>query len=96
MFDTILSLRRIFVLMSKFYSNVSTHIIFTFRKQVREQLTINSSMFELPSRDVVVEEQVDLAKCAVFRLREAEPAPDEAKKVGAGIEETSFGSPVPG
>ena len=53
-------------------------------------------MFELPSRDVVVEEQVDLAKCAVFRLREAEPAPNEAKKVGAGIEETSFGSPVPG
>lgn len=53
-------------------------------------------MFELPSRDVVVEEQVDLAKCAVFRLRKSEPTPDEAKKVGAGIEETSFGSPVPG
>jgi hypothetical protein len=53
-------------------------------------------MFELPSRDVVVEEQVDLAKCAVFGLRKPEPAPDEAKKVGASVEETSFGSPVPG
>ena len=52
-------------------------------------------MLELSSRDVVIEKQVDLTKCAVFGLWEAEPTPDEAEEVCASVEETGFSSPVP-
>lgn len=60
-----------------------------------EQLTINLGMLELSCMDVVVEEQVNLSESAVLRLRKAEPTPDVAEKVGACIEQTCFGSPVP-
>jgi hypothetical protein len=45
---------------------------------------------------MVIEEQVNLTKRAVFGLRKTEPAPDVAEEVCSSIEETSFGSPVPG
>lgn len=45
---------------------------------------------------MIVKEQVDLAESSVLSLRESEPAPDIAKKVGPCVEKTSFGAPVPG
>ena len=44
---------------------------------------------------MVIEEQIDFAKGAVFGLREAEPTPDKAEEVRASIEKTSFGTPIP-
>jgi hypothetical protein len=45
---------------------------------------------------VIIEKHVNLAKSAILRFRKAEPAPQVTEKVGAGIKETSFGSPIPG
>lgn len=59
-------------------------------------LTVDLGLLEFPCRDVVVEEQIDLAKCAILGLGEAEPAPEVAKEIGARVEETSFGTPIPG
>ena len=59
-------------------------------------LTIDFGMFEFSSKDAVIEKQVDLTKSAVFGLRKAEPAPDKAKKICTSVEETGFGTPVPG
>jgi hypothetical protein len=44
---------------------------------------------------MIIKEHVNLAKRAIFGLRKAKPAPNVAEKVGAGIKETSFGSPIP-
>jgi len=71
-------------------------ILPTARPKVRGRLTINFGVLELPCRNLVVEEQVDLAKGAVFGLGKAEPAPYVAEEVSTSVEETSFGSPVPG
>ena len=60
-----------------------------------KRLTVNSGILELPRRNLVVKQQVNLAKSAVFRLREAEPAPNVAEKIGPGVEQTGFGSPIP-
>lgn len=63
---------------------------------VEKKLTINFGILELPRGNVVVEQQIDLTKCAVLGLGKAEPAPDVAEKICACIEKTSFGSPIPG
>lgn len=57
---------------------------------------VHCGILELACGDVVVEHQINLSKGAAFRLRQAKPAPDVAQKVGAGIEQTSFGAPIPG
>ena len=44
----------------------------------------------------MVEEQVNLAKCAILGLRKSKVAPNIAEEVGASVEETRLGSPVPG
>lgn len=53
-------------------------------------------MFELSRRNVIIKEQVNFAKRAVLGLGKAEPTPNVAEKVGAGVKEGGFGSPVPG
>lgn len=59
-------------------------------------LTINFGRLELSRWNEAVKEQVNLAECAVFRLRHPEPAPNVAQEVGARVEQTGFGSPIPG
>jgi hypothetical protein len=44
---------------------------------------------------MMFKEQVNFTECTVFSLGEAKPAPNIAEKICAGVEETSFGSPVP-
>jgi hypothetical protein len=44
---------------------------------------------------MVIEQQVDLAECAVLGLRKAEPTPDEAEQIRTCVEEAGFGAPVP-
>lgn len=56
---------------------------------------IHSSILEFPGEDVIVKHKVDFAKSTVFRLGQAEPAPDIAEQIGAGVEKTGFGAPVP-
>jgi hypothetical protein len=53
-------------------------------------------MLELPRWNTVIEQHVELAKSAVLAFWEAEPAPNVAQKVGSGVEQSSFGTPVPG
>jgi hypothetical protein len=50
------------------------------------KLTIHLGVLEPPCRNLVIEEQVNLAESAVLGLGQAEPAPDIAEQVGAGIE----------
>jgi hypothetical protein len=57
---------------------------------------VNGCADELARVDVVIEQQVNLAKGKPLCLWQTEPAPYIAEQVGAGIEQTSFGSPVPG
>jgi len=57
---------------------------------------VNLGILELPRRNVIIKEQVNLAKCAVLGLGKAEPAPTVAEKVCASVEEPGFGSPIPG
>lgn len=45
--------------------------------------------------NVVVEEQVNLTKAAVLRLRKTEPTSNVAEKIGSSVEESGFGSPIP-
>ena len=45
--------------------------------------------------NMIIKKHVNLAKGAILRLRQAEPAPNVAEKVGASIKEASFGSPIP-
>lgn len=59
-------------------------------------LTIDFGILEFPRGNVVVEQQIDLAECAVLGLGKAEPAPDVAEKVCASVEKASLGSPIPG
>ena len=61
-----------------------------------EGLTVNHGVFELPCWNMVVEQQVNFTKGTIFGLGKAVPAPDVAYQVRAGVEETSFSSPVPG
>ena len=65
-------------------------------KHAKGQLTINFRILELSRRDLVIEEQVDLTERSVLGFWEAVPAPDVAEQIRAGVEETGFGSPVPG
>ena len=66
------------------------------QEQIREPLTVNFGRPEFSCLNAIVKEQVNLAECAVLGLRKAEPAPDVAEKVGAGVEEAGFGTPIPG
>lgn len=59
------------------------------------KLTIDFSFLPLPCGDFVFKEQVDLAKCTVFGLWETEETPDDTEQVGACVEQTGFGAPVP-
>ena len=59
------------------------------------ELTINVSRSELPRMNMMIEQQVDLAKRPTLRLRKSEPAPDVAEQVGPCVEESRFGSPIP-
>lgn len=61
-----------------------------------QRLTVNLSILELSRRNAIIKEQVNLAEGAVLGLGKAEPAPDIAEKVCAGVKEAGFGSPVPG
>jgi hypothetical protein len=65
------------------------------RSRVNEQLTVHLGILELSRGNAIIEEHVNLTKGAILGLRKAEPAPNVAEKVGAGIKETSFGSPIP-
>lgn len=86
---------------SLYHDNILRSILHMIDVQLRILLVlmsklINLGVFEHARRDLVIEEQVDLAKAAVFGLRETEPAPDVAEEVGSGVEEAGLGSPVPG
>lgn len=56
---------------------------------------IHSGVLELACGDMVVKHQVNLSKGPVLGLGQAEPTPDVAQKIGAGIEKTGFSTPVP-
>jgi hypothetical protein len=87
----------IIVLMGKFCDLALTVASFLPREaKAQERLTVNFGIFEHSRWNVIIKQQVNLAECAVLGLGKAEPAPDVAKKVGAGVKETSFGSPIPG
>jgi hypothetical protein len=60
-----------------------------------EQLTVNSGTAELAGGNLVLEQQVDLAKRSILGLGQSEPTPNEAEEVGAGVEEGGFRAPVP-
>jgi hypothetical protein len=60
------------------------------------QLTINFSILELSCGNLIIKEQVDFTKGAILGLGQAEPTPDIAEKVGSGVKESGFSSPVPG
>jgi hypothetical protein len=66
------------------------------RNKARERLTVNFRVLKLPRRNVIIKKQVDLAKGAVFSLGKAEPAPYITEKIGASVEKSGFGSPIPG
>jgi hypothetical protein len=53
-------------------------------------------MLELPRRNFIIKEQINLAKRAVLGLGKAEPAPNVAEKVCASVKEPGFGTPIPG
>lgn len=57
---------------------------------------IDLGVLELASRDFVFKQNVNLAKGTVLGLGQTEPAPDKAEQVGAGVEQTRLGTPVPG
>ena len=57
---------------------------------------VNGCAGEFASVNVVVEQQVNLAKGEPLCLWQTEIAPDIAKQVGARVEQTSFGAPIPG
>jgi len=56
---------------------------------------VDLGILELSRVNVIIKEHVNLSKRAILGLRKAEPAPKVAEEVGAGIKETSFGSPIP-
>lgn len=60
-----------------------------------EKLTFDSGSLELARRHVVSEKQIDFTKGSVLSLWEPEPAPNIAEQISAGVEEASFGAPVP-
>jgi len=60
-----------------------------------DQLTVGLCGPELSSWDFVFEQQINFAETAIFCLWQAEPAPDVAEQICAGVEETGFGTPVP-
>lgn len=60
-----------------------------------QRLTFNSGSLELACGHMISKEQVDFAKGAILGLRQAEPAPYIAEEVGACIEESGLGAPVP-
>lgn len=62
---------------------------------VDQRLTFNSGSLELARRHMISKEQIDFAKGAILGLRKAEPAPQIAEEVGASIEESGLGAPVP-
>ena len=59
------------------------------------QLTVNFSASELPSRDLVLKEKINLAEASALGLRETEPAPEVAEQVSTGVEQGSLASPIP-
>jgi hypothetical protein len=60
-----------------------------------DQLTVSFCSLELSCRDLVFEQQVNLAETTIFSFWQAEPAPDVAKQIRAGVKETGFGAPIP-
>lgn len=60
------------------------------------ELTVNLCVLKLPSRNVVVEQQVNLTECTVLGLWKPEPTPDIAYEICPSIEESGLGSPAPG
>ena len=52
------------------------------------QLTVHCSRFELSCGDLIVKQQIDLAKCPILSFREPEPAPDVAEEICASIEKS--------
>lgn len=75
---------------------MSPCILPTTRSKGYERLTVNLGILELSRRNVIIKEQVNLAKRAVLGLGKAVPAPNIAEKVGACVKEPGFGSPIPG
>lgn len=63
--------------------------------QQKRVLTVDSSVLELAGGNLVLEENVKFSECAVLGLGKSEVAPGVAEEVGASVEETSLGSPVP-
>lgn len=58
-------------------------------------LTFDSGSLELAGGHIISEEQIDFTKGAVLSFWQSEPAPEIAEEVGSGVEEDSFGTPVP-
>lgn len=56
---------------------------------------VDSRVLELSRRNVVVEHEVNLAKVPILGLRQAEPAPQIAEQICAGVKEACLGAPVP-
>jgi hypothetical protein len=60
-----------------------------------DRLTVHFAAFEFPCGNFVLKEQINLSKGPVLGLRQTEEAPSETQKVGASIEQSSFGTPIP-
>lgn len=44
---------------------------------------------------MVVEHKIDFPERTVLGFRQAKPAPYIAQQIGAGVEKTGFGAPIP-
>ena len=56
---------------------------------------VDAGDLELPGRDLVLEQNIELGKSTVLGLWEAEPEVDDEQTAETGVEETSHASPIP-
>ena len=70
------NLYHVLVLIGKFYRRKLVSYL-----EGRKRLTINICMLELSCRNFIIKKQVNLAKCAVLRLRKTKPTPDIGEEV---------------
>lgn len=56
---------------------------------------INHGILEMPGGDTLLEEDIELSISPALGFRKAEEGPEEAAEASSGVEEASFGTPVP-
>jgi hypothetical protein len=70
------NLHLVLVLIGKFYRRKLVPCL-----EGGKRLTVNFCVLKLSCRNFIIKKQVNLAKCAVLRLRKTKPTPDIAKEV---------------